>query len=62
MQTTSHINSHMMGDREDDIPEMSSPPQEVGDVYFTPVYDPSLEIPSHSGYDLIHRLAVFVTR
>ena len=40
-----------MGDHEDEIPEMSSPPQEVGDVDSTPVYDPSPEIPSHSGYD-----------
>ena len=35
-----------MGDREDEIPEMSSPPQEVGDVDSTLVYDPSPEIPS----------------
>ena len=41
----------MMGDHEDDIPEMASPPQEVGDVDSTPVYDPSPEIPSHSSYD-----------
>ena len=40
-----------MRDREDEIPEMSSPPHEVGDVDYTPVYDPSPEIPSHSGYD-----------
>ena len=50
-RTTSHIDSHTMGDREDDIPEMSSPPHEVGDVDSTPVYDPSPDIPSHSGYD-----------
>ena len=49
--TTSHIDSHTMGDHNDETPEMSSPPQEVGDVYSTPVYDPSPEIPSHSGYD-----------
>ena len=30
---------------------MSSPLHEVGDADSTPVYDPSLEIPSHSGYD-----------
>ena len=30
---------------------MSSPPHKVGDVDSTPVYDPSLEIPSHSSYD-----------
>ena len=40
-----------MGDHEDEIHEMSSPPHEVGDEYATPVYDPSLKIPSHSGYD-----------
>ena len=40
-----------MGDHEYEIHEMSSPPHEVGDVYSTPVYDPSLEIPSHSSYD-----------
>ena len=49
--TTSQIYSHTMGDREDDIPEMSSPPQEVVDLDSTHVYDPSLEISSHSGYD-----------
>ena len=30
---------------------MSSPPQEVGEEYPTPVYDPSPNIPSHFGYD-----------
>ena len=40
-QTTSHIDSHTMGDHKDKIPEMSSPPHEVGDVDSTPVYDPS---------------------
>ena len=40
-----------MGDHEDEIPEMSSPPQEVGEEYHTPIYDPSPDIPSHSGYD-----------
>ena len=39
--TTSHIDSHTMGDHEDEIPKMSSPPQEVGDVDSTPIYDPS---------------------
>ena len=48
--TTSHVDSHTMGDHEDEIPEMSSPPHEVGDADSTPVYDPSPEIPSHSGY------------
>ena len=41
----------MMEDREDEIPELSSRPQEVGEEDPTPVYDPSLEIPSHFGYD-----------
>ena len=40
-----------MGDHEDEIPEMSSPPHEVGEEYPTPVYDPSHEQPSRSGYD-----------
>ena len=40
-RTTYHINSHTMGDREDEIPQMSYPPQEVVDVDSTPVYDPS---------------------
>ena len=50
--TTYHIDPHTMGDHEDEIPEMSSPPQEVGEEDPIPVYDPSLDIPSHSGYDL----------
>ena len=40
-RTTSHIDSHTMGDHKDEIPEMYSPPQEVGEEYPTPVYDPS---------------------
>ena len=40
-----------MGDREDEIPKMSYPPHEVGNVDSTLVYDPSPDIPSHSGYD-----------
>ena len=40
-----------MGDHEDEIPEMYSPPHEVRDADSTPVYDSSLENPSHSGYD-----------
>ena len=41
-----------MGDHEDVvIPEMSSPPHEVGEEYPTPLYGPSLEIPSQSSYD-----------
>ena len=40
-----------MGDHEDELLEMSSPPHEVGDEDPIPVYDPSPKIPSHSGYD-----------
>ena len=40
-----------MGDHKDEIPEMSSPPQEVGEEGCTPLYDPSPDIPSHSSYD-----------
>ena len=35
--TTSHFDSHIMGDYEDDIPEISSPPHEVGDVSHAPI-------------------------
>ena len=47
----SHFDSHTMGDHEDEIPKMSSPPHEVGDEDPIPVYDPSPKIPSNSGYD-----------
>ena len=50
-RTTYHIDSHTMGDHEDEISEMSSPPQEVGEEDHILVYDPSPDIPSHSGYD-----------
>ena len=40
-----------MEDHEDETPEMSSPPHEVGEEDPTPIYDPSPEIPSHSSYD-----------
>ena len=50
-RTTSHFDSHTMGDHGDDILEMSSPPHEVGEEDPTLIYDPSLEIPSHYGYD-----------
>ena len=40
-----------MGDHEDEIPEMSSPPHEVGEEDPTSTYDPSHEKPSRSGYD-----------
>ena len=48
--TTSHIDSHTMGDHEDGIPELSSPTQ-VEDGEFTPTFDPSPNIPAHSGFD-----------
>ena len=41
----------MMGDHEDEIPKMYSPPQEVREEVPTPVYDPSPKIPSNSSYD-----------
>ena len=50
-RTTSHFDSHTMEDHEDEIPKMSSPPHKVGDADSSPIYDPSLEIPSHFGYD-----------
>ena len=49
--TTYHIDSHTMGEHKNEITEMSSPPQEVGEEDPTPVYDPSPDIPSHFGYD-----------
>ena len=49
--TTSHIDSHTMGDHEDEIPEMSSPHHEVGEEDPTSTYDPSHEQSSRSGYD-----------
>ena len=53
-KTTSHIDSHTMGDHEDEIPEFPSPPHEVGEEDPTPVYDPSPNIPTHSRYDPSH--------
>ena len=50
-RTASHFESHTMGDHEDEIPEMSSPPHEFGEEYPTLVYYPSLKIPWQSGYD-----------
>ena len=44
--TTSHIDSHTMGDCEDEIPEMSSPPHEVRKGDPTNTYDPPHENPS----------------
>ena len=40
-----------MGDHEDEIPEMSSPPHEVREEDPTITYDASHEQPSWSGYD-----------
>ena len=48
---TSHFDSHTMGDHEDEILEMSSPPHEVGDDDPTSTYDPPHEHPSRSVYD-----------
>ena len=42
-RTTSHFDSHTMGDHEDDIPDMSSPPHKVGEEDPTSTYDPSHE-------------------
>ena len=45
-RTTSHIDSHTMGDHEDEIPELSSLPHEVGEEDPTIMYDPSPDIPT----------------
>ena len=49
--TTSHIDSHMMGDHEDEILELPSPPHEVGEEDPTPTSDPPPNIPTHTRYD-----------
>ena len=41
--TTSHFDSHTMGDHEDEITEMSSPPHEVVEEDPTSTYGPSHE-------------------
>ena len=41
----------MMGYHENEIPELTSPPHEVGEEDPIPTYDPSPDIPTHSGYD-----------
>ena len=41
--TTSHFDSHTMGNNEDEILDMSSPPHEVGEEDPTSTYDPSHE-------------------
>ena len=45
-RTTSHFDSHTMGDHEDEIPEMSSPPHKVGEKDPIITYDASHEQPS----------------
>ena len=45
-QTTSHFDSHTMGDHEDEIPEMSSPPHDFGEGGPTSTYDQPHEHPS----------------
>ena len=45
-RTTSHFDSHTMGDHEDEIPEMSSLPHEVGEEDPIITYDASHEQPS----------------
>ena len=45
-RTISHFDSHTMGDHEDEIPEMSSPPHEVREEDPTNTYNPSHEQPS----------------
>ena len=42
-----------MGDHENGIRELSSPPQ-VEEGEFTPTFDPSPNIPAHSGFDPSH--------
>ena len=44
--TTSHFDSHTMGDHEDEIPEMSSLPHKVGEEDPISTYDASHEQPS----------------
>ena len=50
-QTTLYIDSHTMGDHEDEIPKLPSSLHEVEEEGLVPTYDPSLDIPTHSGYD-----------
>ena len=45
-QTTSHFDSHTMGDHEDEIPKMYSTPHEFGEEDPTRTYDPPHEQPS----------------
>ena len=50
-RTHTHIDSHMMGDHEDKIPKLPSSLHEVEEEEPTPTYDPSPDIPTHTGYD-----------
>ena len=50
-RTTLQIDSHTMGDHEDEILELSSSPYEVGEEDPTHVCDPSPNIPTHFGFD-----------
>ena len=45
-RTTSHFDSHTMGDHEDEILEISSPPHKVGEEESTSTYDAPNEHPS----------------
>ena len=53
-QTTSHIDSHMMGDHGDDTPELPSPLRDVEDEEFNPTFDPSPDLPAHSEFGPSH--------
>ena len=57
-RTTSHIDSHTMGDHEDEIPEPPSSLHEVEEEEPTPTYDPSPDILTHSGYDPSHDVPI----
>ena len=50
--TTSHFDSHTMGDHEYEIRNMSSPPHKVGEEDPASTYDPIHDHPSQSSYDL----------
>ena len=50
-RTTSHFDSHTMGDHEDEILDISSPPHVIGEEYPTITYDPPHKHPSQSAYD-----------
>ena len=52
--TTSHIDSHTMGDHGDDTPKLPSPLRDVEDKEFNPTFDPSPDMAVHSGFDPSH--------